>query len=158
VISTDAEGRLILADALSYAVKEGLSPIVDIATLTGACHIALGDVCSGLFGNNQDWLNQVKEVGERAGEHLWPMPVYDEYKEQLKSGVADLKNTGARWGGAITGALFLAEFAGTGPWVHIDIAGTALLDKERGYLVKGATGVGVRTLINLGLDLAAKKR
>jgi leucyl aminopeptidase len=154
VVNTDAEGRLILADALGYAVKQGLSPLVDLATLTGACHIALGDICSGILGNSQELIDKVIKAGTEAGERLWQMPMYEEYKEQNKSDVADIKNSGGRYGGAITGAQFLAEFAGDMPWVHIDIAGTARTDKERGYLVKGATGIGVRTLINFALASA----
>jgi leucyl aminopeptidase len=154
VVNTDAEGRLILADALAYAVKQGLSPLVDLATLTGACHIALGDICSGIFGNSQKLIDKVVKAGAEAGERLWQMPMYEEYKEQNKSDVADIKNSGGRYGGAITAAQFLAEFAGDTPWVHIDIAGTARTDKERGYLVKGATGIGVRTLINFALASA----
>ena len=154
VVNTDAEGRLILADALGYAIKQRLSPLVDLATLTGACHIALGDICSGIFGNSQELIDKVFKAGTKAGERLWQMPMYEEYKEQNKSDVADIKNSGGRWGGAITAAQFLAEFVGDTPWVHIDIAGTAMTDKERGYLVKGATGVGVRTLVNFALDSA----
>lgn len=151
VVNTDAEGRLILADALGYAVKQGLSPLVDVATLTGACHIALGDVCSGIFGNTQELVDGLVEAGAKAGERLWQMPMYQEYKELNKSEVADIKNTGGRWGGAITAAQFLAEFVGDTPWVHIDIAGTFMSDKDRGWLVKGATGVGVQTLVNLAI-------
>jgi leucyl aminopeptidase len=151
VISTDAEGRLILADALSYARKLGLSPLIDLATLTGACRVALGTLYSGLFGNNQDLVNKVLKAAERTGERMWQMPMPEEYKEQNKSEIADVKNTGNRYGGAITAALFLAEFVDGIPWVHIDIAGTALSAKESGYLVKGATGVGVRTLVELAL-------
>ena len=154
VVNTDAEGRLVLADALSYAVKQGLSPLVDLATLTGACRVALGDIYSGIFGNSQELLEKVVKAGADAGERLWQMPMHEEYKEQNKSDVADIKNSGGRWAGAITAAQFLAEFVGDTPWVHIDIAGTSFRDKERGYLVKGATGVGVRTLINLALALA----
>ena len=151
VVNTDAEGRLILADALGYAVKQGFSPLVDVATLTGACHIALGDICSGVFGNSQELIDKVIEAGNEAGERLWQMPMHEEYKEQNKSDVADIKNSGGRWGGAITAAQFLAEFVGDTPWVHIDIAGTSFRDKERGYLGKGATGVTVRTLVNLAM-------
>lgn len=154
VLNTDAEGRLILADALSYAVKEGLTPIIDIATLTGACHVALGDVCSGVFGNDQNMIDILIKMGEKAGERHWQLPMYEEYKEQNKSEIADIKNTGGRYGGAITAAQFLAEFSGDKPWVHMDIAGTFMIDKDRGYLVKGATGVGVRTLTNLALYIA----
>jgi leucyl aminopeptidase len=154
VVNTDAEGRLILADALGYAVKKGISSLIDIATLTGACHIALGDVCSGIFGNSQELIDKVVKAGAEAGERLWQMPMYEEYKEQNKSDVADIKNSGGRYGGAITAAQFLAEFVGETPWVHIDIAGTSMTEKESGYLVKGATGVYVRTLVNFALDVA----
>jgi leucyl aminopeptidase len=155
VVNTDAEGRLILADALSYAVKQGIAPLVDLATLTGACHIALGDVCSGIFTNNQAWVDKIIEAGAGAGERLWQLPMYEEYKEQNKSDVADIKNSGGRYGGAITAAQFLAEFVNDKPWAHIDIAGTFFADKEQGYQVKGGTGVCVRTLINLALASAA---
>ncbi len=153
IITTDAEGRLILADALAYAKKFGAKFIVDVATLTGACRVALGDVCSGAFGNNQELVDKVIAAGNEAGELIWQMPMYDEYKEQNKSDVADIKNIGGRYGGAITGAKFLAEFINDTPWIHLDIAGTSLSEKERGYLVKGATGVPVRTLVNLTLSL-----
>lgn len=154
IISTDAEGRLILADALNYVREAGAKRIIDVATLTGACHIALGDVCSGAFGNNQVLIDNVIASGKDAGELIWQMPMYEQYKEQNKSDVADIKNSGGRYGGAITAAQFLAEFVGEIPWVHLDIAGTFLSDKEKGYLTKGATGVPVRTLINLVLHLA----
>ncbi len=154
IVSTDAEGRLILADALGYAKKLGAKLIVDVATLTGSCRVALGDVCTGAFGNNQELVDKVIAAGTEAGELIWQMPMYDEYKEQNKSDVADIKNVGGRLGGAITAAKFLAEFADDTPWVHLDIAGTSLSEKERAYQVKGATGVPVRTLVNLVLSLA----
>ena len=154
IISTDAEGRLILADALGYAKKLGAKLVVDVATLTGACRVALGDVCSGAFGNNQELVDKVIAAGTEAGELIWQMPMYEEYKEQNKSEVADIKNIGGKYGGAITAAQFIAEFAGDTPWVHLDIAGTSLSEKERTYRVKGATGVPVRTLVNLVLSLA----
>ena len=154
VISTDAEGRLILADALSYAQKLGLSPLIDLATLTGACRVALGMLYSGLFGNDGDWIDKVLGAAERTGEKMWHMPMPEEYKEQIKSEIADVKNTGNRYGGAITAALFLSEFVDNTPWVHIDIAGPRLSTKESGYIVKGATGFGVRTLIELALSEA----
>ena len=154
IISTDAEGRLVLADALSYANKLGTKRIVDVATLTGACHVALGGECSGVFGNNQELVDKLIAASVDAGELMWQLPMYEQAKEQLKSEVADIKNVGGRWGGAITAAHFLAEFAGETPWVHLDIAGTSLSEKDRGYLVKGATGVTVRTLVNLALSLA----
>ncbi|MBI2854802.1 MAG: leucyl aminopeptidase [Chloroflexi bacterium] len=155
VISTDAEGRLTLADVLSYAVREGFSPIVDVATLTGACRVALGQVATGLFTNNQELANKVLEAAAKAGEKMWQMPMFEEYKEQNKSDIADMKNSGGRYGGAITAAQFLSEFVGVTPWVHLDIAGTAFTEKVSGYNVKGATGVAVRTLVNLVESLAA---
>jgi len=154
VISTDAEGRLILADALSYAQKLGLSPLIDLATLTGACRVALGTLYSGLFSNDQDLADKILRAAERTGERIWQMPLPEEYKEQNKSEIANVKNTGNRYGGAITAALFLAEFVDNTPWVHLDIAGTASSNKESGYAVKGATGVGVRTLVELALNAA----
>jgi len=154
IISTDAEGRLILADALGYANKLGAKRIVDVATLTGACRVALGDDCSGVFGNNQALVDRLIAASVDAGELMWQLPMYEQAKEQLKSEVADIKNVGGKWGGAITAAHFLAEFAGDTPWVHLDIAGTSLSEKDRGYVVKGATGVTVRTLVNLALSLA----
>jgi leucyl aminopeptidase len=156
VLNTDAEGRLILADALCYAKKLGLSPIVDVATLTGACYVALGDFYSGAFSNNQELVSKVMQSGEESGEKFWQLPMGEEYKKQIKSDVADIKNIGERYGGAITAAQFLAEFVEDTPWVHLDIAGTSFGKKERGYLPKGATGVGVRTLVNLALTLAEK--
>ena len=154
IISTDAEGRLALADALGYAKKFGAKSLVDVATLTGACVIALGKVCTGAFGNNQELIDRIIAAGAEAGELIWQMPMYDQYKEQNKSDVADIKNAGGRDGGAITAAQFIAEFAGDTPWVHLDIAGTSMTNKEKNYLVKGATGVPVRTLVNLVLSLA----
>ena len=156
IISTDAEGRLILADALGYAVKLGARFIVDVATLTGAIRIALGAVCSGAFGNNQGLVDKVLAAGAEAGEPIWQMPMYDDYKEQNKSDVADIKNVGGRLAGAITAAQFLAEFVGDTPWLHLDIAGTSTTDKERHHLVKGATGVAVATLVNLALSISAE--
>ena len=154
IISTDAEGRLILADALSYAKKHGARKMVDAATLTGACRIALGDICTGAFGNNQELMDSILAAGKEAGEFIWQMPMYDEYGEQNKSDVADIKNVGGRLAGAITAAKFLAEFVDDTPWVHLDIAGTSLTDKERGHQIKGATGVPVRTMVNLVISLA----
>ena len=153
VVNTDAEGRLILADALSYARKLGLSPVIDIATLTGACHVALGDHYSGGFTNDQKLIDQVIKAGEEAGERIWQMPLHDDYKESNKSDIADVKNSGGRYGGAITAAQFLHEFIEDTPWVHIDIAGTSSTDKDKGAVVKGETGVIVRTLVNFVLSL-----
>lgn len=157
VLNTDAEGRLILADALCYARKLGCRRLVDAATLTGACVIALGSVRSGAFTNNQEWMDRVRSAAEAAGEKIWHMPMDGEYDEQIKSDVADIKNIGGRKAGAITAAKLLARFAGEVPWVHLDIAGTSQSDKEKGYTVKGATGVPARTLIRLALDLAQSR-
>ncbi len=156
VVNTDAEGRLILADALSYAAAHKLSPVVDIATLTGACHVALGDICTGVFATDQGLADRIIRSGEQTGERMWQMPMYPEYKELNKSEIADIKNSGGRWGGAITAAQFLSEFVGDAPWAHLDIAGTFMLSKERGYWPKGATGIPVRTLIDLILGMAGK--
>jgi leucyl aminopeptidase len=116
--------------------------------------VALGEVYSGAFGNNQALMDKIIAAGAEAGELIWPMPMHEEYREQIKSDVADIKNVGSKYGGAITGAQFIAEFVGDIPWVHLDIAGTFMSEKERSYLVKGATGVSVRTLVNLVLSLA----
>ena len=154
VENTDAEGRLVLSDALCYARRMGITRLVDVATLTGAMVTALGDICSGAFTNNQDLLQHVVQAGETSGERIWQMPMFEEYKEQNKSQVADVKNTGGRKAGSITAAQFLAEFSEDTPWVHLDIAGTFMSEKESGYQVKGATGVPTRTLINLAMNLA----
>ena len=154
VLNTDAEGRLILADALSHAVKSGAKTIIDAATLTGACQIALGKITSGAFTNNQAILDKLIAAANEAGEFVWQMPMFDEYNEFIKSDVADIKNTGNRYGGAITAAKFLEEFVDKTPWVHIDFTGDT--DKDKGYLVKGATGVPVRTLVNFVLSQAKK--
>jgi leucyl aminopeptidase len=149
VINTDAEGRLILGDGLWYARQLGATHLVDIATLTGACVVALGKITSGLFGAPAGWVEQVRRVADREGDRAWPMPVFDEYRDQLKSEIADMMNTGGRAAASITAAMFLKEFAGGLPWVHIDIAGTAWADEAKPYLPKGPSGVGVRTLAEL---------
>ncbi len=148
VNNTDAEGRLTLADAMAYALKE-VRPdeMVDIATLTGACSIALGSLCAGAMSNDRGLQGRILVAGEAAGERVWPLPLIDEYREGLKSDVADLRNTGPRPGGAITAGLFLKEFAGETPWVHLDIAGAAFTDKELPYAPKGGVGFGARTLL-----------
>jgi leucyl aminopeptidase len=155
VLNTDAEGRLILGDALWYARQLGATHLVDLATLTGACVVALGKTTTGLFGTPAQWVEQVHRASERAGDRSWPMPTFDDYKEQLKSEIADFTNTGGRAAGAITAALFLKEFTGDLPWAHMDIAGTAWAEDAKPYQPKGATGVGVRTLVELALDAAA---
>jgi leucyl aminopeptidase len=158
VVNTDAEGRLILADAIAYARQQGLSPIVDVATLTGAMVVAIGKGATGCMSNNQELCQKVIAAGETAGEKFWQFPLYDEYKEHIKSDVADIKNVGRRGeGGAITAALFLADFVGDTPWVHLDMAGTDSVDRDRGAFVKGATGTPTRTLVNLVLAMAGER-
>ena len=152
IINTDAEGRLILGDALWYARQLGATHLVDVATLTGACVVALGRHVSGLFGQPAEWVDTVRAASARGGDRLWPMPIYEEAPEELRSEIADLINSAGRPGGAITAAAFLREFAGDGPWAHLDIAGTAWAETKRPYQPKGATGVAVRTLIELGDD------
>jgi leucyl aminopeptidase len=150
VLNTDAEGRLILADALAYAVDQKADHLVDLATLTGACMVALGTDVAGLMSNNEAWSNQVREAARRAGEKVWPLPMFPEYGELMKSNVADIKNvSGVRWGGAITGAKFLEEFVGGTPWVHLDIAGPAWVEHESATRDPGGTGCMVRTLVDL---------
>ena len=153
VINTDAEGRLILGDGLWYARQLGATHLVDVATLTGAVVIALGKITSGLFGAPNEWVERVRAVADRAGDRVWPMPMFDEYKDQLKSEIADLTNTGGRPAGSITAAMFLKEFTGELPWVHIDIAGTAWTEEARPYQPKGASGVAVRTLAELAFAM-----
>lgn len=148
IINTDAEGRLILSDALAYAKKYEPDCVVDIATLTGACAVALGGFASGLFGTDEELMEQLKESGEATGERLWPMPLWPEYEEQIKSEVADIKNVGPRWGGAITAAAFLKKHV-TGKWAHLDVAGTAYIsDKPRAYIPLGGVGLGVRLFVD----------
>jgi leucyl aminopeptidase len=152
VLNTDAEGRLILADAMTYARNLGCTHVVDVATLTGAIVVALGSVYTGLFPSEDAFGSRVGSAAEAAGEKMWRMPVDDEYKEALKSTYADLPNIGNRTGGAITAAMFLKEFTGDAPWVHLDIAGTAWLDDAKPFLAKGPSGVTVRTLVLLAAN------
>jgi leucyl aminopeptidase len=155
VINTDAEGRLVLADALCYARDQGITRLVDVATLTGAIVTTLGKACTGVMGNDDQLVQQTIDAGKKTGEKFWELPMFDEYKELIKSDVADMKNSGGRQAGSISAALLLAEFVDGAAWVHLDIAGTSTSDKTSGYLVKGATGVPVRTLAQLATDLAA---
>lgn len=148
VNNTDAEGRLTLADALVYADKLKVDGVVDLATLTGACVVALGDDIAGLYSPDDALAAQLQQAAETAGEKLWRMPMEEKYFEGLKSEIADMKNTGPRSGGSITAALFLKQFVKETPWAHLDIAGPVWTDKEKGYNSSGATGYGVRTLVN----------
>jgi leucyl aminopeptidase len=152
VINTDAEGRLILADALTYARRQGCTQLVDAATLTGAVAVALGHLNVGLFASEDGMRDRVLAASRAEGERMWPLPLEEDYKEYLKSAFADIANVGGRWGGAVTAALFLKEFAEDTPWVHLDIAGTAWLDESKPYLAKGPTGLPVRTLVRLAMD------
>ena len=147
IVNTDAEGRMVLCDALHYAQRYRPAALIDIATLTGACVVALGTFASGLMGNDAGLVRTLKRSGETSGERLWELPVWDEYGELMKSDIADLKNAGGPTAGTISAAWFLKQFAGKGKWAHLDIAGTAWEEKGRPYLPKGATGVGVRLLI-----------
>ncbi|MDQ2671927.1 MAG: leucyl aminopeptidase [Actinomycetota bacterium] len=146
IVTTDAEGRLILADALSYARRYEPSAVVDCATLTGACVVALGDHASGLMGNDEDLIAELQAAGESTGERAWPLPLLEEYTEQIKGDTADIKNSGGRKGGALTAGAFLKEFADY-PWAHLDVAGTAYGKKGNAYTTKGATGVPARLLV-----------
>ena len=155
VINTDAEGRIVMADALVLATEDRPDAIVDISTLTGACLMALGTMSAGVFGNNQDVVDQLKVAAERTDETLWQLPLDRRYRSQLESDVADLKNMGGDFGGAITAALFLAEFVGDVPWAHLDIAGTAHVTADDSWRTKGATGYGTRLMIDFALNFAA---
>jgi len=152
VLNTDAEGRLILADGLSYARSFKPDAIVDVATLTGTIKLALGTICAGLFGNNQRLKTKMIQAGEKSGERVWEMPLWKEYDEFLKSDLADVKNVGGRFGGAILAAKFLQNFVGDLPWIHLDIAGVDFREKENSYHTKGATGFGARLLLQFLKD------
>ena len=149
IINTDAEGRLILADAMAYARTLGASRIIDVATLTGACIVALGQVNAGMMGTDQETMDRLRSNCRITGEGLWQLPLDDEYRKAIRSDIADMKNVGDRRAGAITAAKFLQEFAEETPWVHLDIAGTDLDTEGRPFACKGATGYGVRTLVQL---------
>jgi leucyl aminopeptidase len=158
VTNTDAEGRLVLADALWYARGQGATHILDLATLTGAMEVALGDLYAGIFGNDDGWRDQVVAAGEASGDHAWPFPMHPRYRRYVDSVFADMKNSSdLRQAGAVLAAAFLEEFAGEGPWAHADIAGPAFLERSRGdYMtVRGGTGYGVRLIVELASRLAA---
>jgi leucyl aminopeptidase len=146
VDNTDAEGRLILADALAYANRYSPDLVIDLATLTGAVVVALGHVAAGMLGNDQETIDRLQQAGLRTYERVWQLPLYDEYERLVKSDIADVKNVGGRWAGAITGAMFLKKFVGKWRWVHLDIAGTAMLEESTEYAVRGGSGFGVRLL------------
>jgi leucyl aminopeptidase len=155
VINTDAEGRLVLADGLHYAKQLGCTHLVDAATLTGAVVVALGYNNAGVFTNDDEMYDRIHRANEKAGEKMWRLPVDDEYKEQIRSSIADIMNTGGRWGGAITAAMFLKEFAEDTPWIHLDIAGTAWMEEQKPWIAKGPSGIAVRSLVEFVKGFAA---
>jgi leucyl aminopeptidase len=165
IINTDAEGRLVLADGLHYARQLGATHLVDAATLTGACVVALGYVNAGVFTNDDQMWERFRRALQRAGEKMWRLPVDTDYQELIRSSIADIKNTGGRWGGAITAAMFLKEFVDDTPWMHLDIAGTAWEEENKAWIAKGPSGIAVRSLVEFvrevehsGLPVAADDR
>ena len=155
IINTDAEGRLVLADGLYYARQLGCTHLVDAATLTGAVVVALGFNNAGIFANDDDMYNRIQSANKKAGEKMWRLPLDDEYKEQIRSSIADIMNTGGRWGGAITAAMFLKEFAEETPWIHLDIAGTAWMEDQKPWIAKGPSGIALRSLVEFVKGFAA---
>ena len=154
VLNTDAEGRLVLADVLSYAVDRSVERLIDLATLTGACVVALGENVTGVFTNNEEWRETVTAAAQRCGEDVWQLPMFEHFAEQIKSDVADVKNVGGKWGGAITAAKFLEKFVGDTPWVHLDIAGPAFASSNKPYREAGATGCMLHTLVETADSLS----
>jgi leucyl aminopeptidase len=147
VINTDAEGRLVLADGLTYVKQLGATHLINAATLTGAVAVALGQLNAGIFSNDEETYQHFTEGLERSGERFWRLPLDDDYRDLIRSDIADIKNTGGRYGGAITAAMFLKEFAEDTPWIHLDIAGLAWLDETKPWTAKGPTGVAVRSIV-----------
>jgi leucyl aminopeptidase len=147
IINTDAEGRLVLADGLCYARQLGCTHLIDAATLTGAVVVALGYYNAGVFANDEKMYERFRQAAAKAGEKFWRLPLDDEYRESIRSNIADIINSGGRWGGAITAAMFLKEFAEDTPWMHLDIAGTAWMDDAKPWIAKGPSGIAVRSLI-----------
>ena len=157
ILNTDAEGRMILCDALAYAVKQKRETVIDVATLTGACMVALGNHKAGLMSNDDDLLGQIQAAAETSGEPVWHLPSGDEYADEMKSKIADLKNTGPRWGGACTAAAFLRQFVGETTWAHLDIAGMEIFQNETNHAASGSTGFGVRLLTTYLINLTETK-
>jgi leucyl aminopeptidase len=147
ILNTDAEGRLVLADGITYAKQLGATHLIDAATLTGACVVALGTINTGAFSNDDETYGKLETALKVTGEKFWRLPLGDEYAEMIKSDIGDIKNTGGRWGGAVTAAEFLKVFAEETPWIHLDIAGTAWLEDGKPYIAKGPSGVAVRTIL-----------
>jgi leucyl aminopeptidase len=154
IINTDAEGRLVLADGLHYARELGATHLIDAATLTGACVVALGMVNAGIFANDDNFYEQFSRSLQKSGEKMWRLPVDEEYREMIKSNIADIINSGGRWGGAVTAAMFLKEFVGETPWLHLDIAGVAWMEDNKPWIAKGPTGVAVRSIVEFVRDLS----
>jgi leucyl aminopeptidase len=154
IINTDAEGRLVLADGLHYARQLGCTHLIDAATLTGACVVALGMVQAGIFANDDDFYDRFSKALPKSGEKMWRLPVDDEYRDVIKSNIADIMNSGGRWGGAVTAAMFLKEFVGDTPWIHLDIAGVAWMEDNKPWIAKGPSGVPVRSLVEFASDFA----
>jgi leucyl aminopeptidase len=155
IINTDAEGRLVLADGLYYARQLGCTHLIDAATLTGACVVALGYVNAGVFANNDEMYERFEGALHKAGEKMWRLPLDEEYKESIRSNIADIVNSGGRWGGAVTAAMFLKEFAEDTPWLHLDIAGTAWMEDNKAWIAKGPSGIAVRSLVQFARDFAS---
>jgi leucyl aminopeptidase len=156
ITSTDAEGRMILCDAITYALKQGAEYLVDIATLTGGCVVALGHDITGVMGNNKEFTDKLMKTASSAGERVWELPLPNDYMDMLNSTIADFTNAGGRWGSAIQGGLFLQEFVEGKPWIHLDIAGPAYTpdESDQGYRASGATGVGIATMVLLAAKMA----
>jgi leucyl aminopeptidase len=155
IINTDAEGRLVLADGLYYARQLGCTHLIDAATLTGACVVALGYVNAGIFANDDKMYARFEDALNKAGEKMWRLPLDDEYKESIRSNIADIVNSGGRWGGAVTAAMFLKEFAEDTPWLHLDIAGTAWMEDNKPWIAKGPSGIAVRSLVQFVQDFSS---
>ncbi|HEU5451365.1 MAG TPA: leucyl aminopeptidase, partial [Terriglobales bacterium] len=154
VLNTDAEGRMVLADGLCYARQLGATHLIDAATLTGACVVALGMVNAGVFANDDAMWERFRQALTKAGEKMWRLPLDEDYMEQIRSNIADIVNTGGRWGGAITAAMFLKQFVEEVPWLHLDIAGTAWMEENKSWIAKGPSGIAVRSLVEFALDMA----
>jgi leucyl aminopeptidase len=154
IINTDAEGRLVLADGLHYARQLGATHMIDAATLTGACVVALGSINAGVFANDDAMYQRFTEANKRAGEKMWRLPLDQEYFEQIRSGIADIMNSGGRWAGAVTAAMFLKEFVDTTPWIHLDIAGVAWIDDNKSWIAKGPSGTAVRSIVEFAREFA----
>ncbi|MGD0178828.1 MAG: aminopeptidase, partial [Terriglobales bacterium] len=152
IINTDAEGRLVLADGLCYARQLGCTHLIDAATLTGAVVVALGYVNAGVFANDEKMYERFNRATEEAGEKFWRLPLDDEYKDNIRSNIADIVNSGGRWGGAVNAAMFLKEFAEDTPWLHLDIAGTAWMEENKPWIAKGPSGIAVRSLVEFARE------